>query len=78
MTPPAEYFVRCDASEPGAQRIGFEYYRFIDGDSLDLALTDGYFEEQEDFLDALNEKEGRILELEARIDELEAELEEKK
>lgn len=44
MTPPNAYSRRCDAWSPGAQRIGFEWFSFVDPDALSRALNDGMFE----------------------------------
>jgi len=43
MTPPREYFEICSSSCAGAQRIGFEWFRFNDDSALERMLTAGVF-----------------------------------
>lgn len=44
MTPSNEYFLRCDAGTPGAQRVGFDWFAWTNHDALSRALQDGMFE----------------------------------
>lgn len=37
---PTEFFARCSPDDPGAQRVGFEYFRFHDSECLALFLKD--------------------------------------
>lgn len=57
MTPPIEYFRRCDADTPGAQRVGFEWFVFTDQDALSRALNDGMFDPADKTLAEQLEKE---------------------
>lgn len=36
--PPSEYFVQCSSADPGAQRIGANWYRFRDEHQLALFM----------------------------------------
>lgn len=83
MTPPIEYFRRCDAGTPGAQCVGFEWFAWVDQDSLSLALNDGMFdktlaEQLEDAEAVLSGSKEKIQELEKRVEELEKKLEEER
>lgn len=86
MTPPIEYFRRCDAGTPGAQRVGFEWFAWVDQDSLSRALNDGMFElvdktlaeQLEDAEAVLSGSKEKIQELEKRVEELEKKLEEER
>ena len=40
MTPPDHYFRRCNATEPGAQRVGPDWYIFRDSHCLELWLAE--------------------------------------
>ncbi len=38
--PPSEYFIQCTATDPGAQRVGANWYRFCDEHCLAMWLND--------------------------------------
>lgn len=40
MMPPREYFERCNSDDPGAQRVGAEWFRFCDNACLALWLAE--------------------------------------
>ena len=84
MNPPPEYFRRCNADTPGAQRVGFDWFAFTDVDAHARMLGDGAFEkvepepcsEREDKDDEISTLEDDLAEAEKRIEKLERELEE--
>ncbi len=38
MTPPSEYFIQCTATDPRAQRVGANWFRFRDEHCLALFI----------------------------------------
>lgn len=72
MTPPSEYFERCAPGDPGAQRIGLEWFRFLSVDSLSAMLADDRFCDPSEVSDLRD----RVATLEAEVEELEGQLEE--
>ena len=55
--PPSEYFIQCSAGDPGAQRIGANWYRFRDEHQLALFLGDyvGQLQQDSETLDHILE-----------------------
>lgn len=80
MIPSSNYFRPVTEGFPGAQRIGFEWFAFIDADSLSRALEDGCFETaNESPIDSLAESGSDLVEeLEASVQKLKEELKEER
>lgn len=76
MTPPTEYFRRCNADTPGAQRVGFDWFVFTDQDALWRALNDGMFDGGAGYLEQLAQAQRSIDALENQVAQLEQDLEE--
>lgn len=76
ITPPREYFELITHSnwnnvtppEPGAQRIGFEWYRFTGENALARMIADGCIADAPPPVNArISELEGKVEELKSRI-----------
>lgn len=75
MTPPKEYFTRC---KPGqGQQVGAEWFRFINKDSLSMALNDGVIDGDSNERERIEELQDEVRSLENCNADLRSSLESK-